>query len=391
MSDERLIRALRALDRPVDVDPAFGDSLYSILEGEYARRHQIRPRVTLLLVAALLVALVVGGAVAVGSGLLRLPAPDAWIIGPYPSDDGCFLAAPPAETRITEIATQGAPGTVAFAACSFWVGSWTTNAVQRIDPSTNEITATITVGRPGSTVRDLATDGEDVWASIGLSLVRIDPLNNVVVEQIEIPETMGDMMVVVGGRAWLSGFEFPRPGAIDLTSGEVVHEIPGSGFVDAGFGSVWANAAGAILRIDPRTFEVTRLDLPHPDAYLTAVSATGLWVASPQERRIYKLSPIGDVLLTLDEERTVDSERVTAVRAVLGRHVYATSTIYVGGSGDPDRTEILRIDDLTDEIVERLVYSAEAWSEAVEAAGDSIWVGNTEIPTLVRYEFPGSP
>ena len=75
MSDERLIGALRALDRPVDVDPAFGDALYAVLEGEYARRRLLRPRLTLLLVAALLVALVVGGVLAVGSGLLRLPWP----------------------------------------------------------------------------------------------------------------------------------------------------------------------------------------------------------------------------------------------------------------------------------------------------------------------------
>jgi hypothetical protein len=73
MSDEQLIRALRGLDRPVDVDPGFDDALFAILEREYAGRHQPRPGVTLLLVAALLVALLVGGALAVGSGLLRLP------------------------------------------------------------------------------------------------------------------------------------------------------------------------------------------------------------------------------------------------------------------------------------------------------------------------------
>jgi Tol biopolymer transport system component len=73
MSDERLIRDLRALDRSVDVDPAFGDALFAILEGEFARRRQFSPRLTLLLVAALVAALLVGGAIAVGSGLLRLP------------------------------------------------------------------------------------------------------------------------------------------------------------------------------------------------------------------------------------------------------------------------------------------------------------------------------
>jgi hypothetical protein len=100
MSDEHLIRGLRALDRPVDVDPAFGEALYAILEGEYARRHQVRPRITLLLVAALLVALVVGGAVAVGSGLVRLTISDAWITRPSPgaealaNDEPCTRTVP---------------------------------------------------------------------------------------------------------------------------------------------------------------------------------------------------------------------------------------------------------------------------------------------------------
>ena len=38
MNDERLIRELRALDRPVSPDPAFGGALLAVLEDEYARR-----------------------------------------------------------------------------------------------------------------------------------------------------------------------------------------------------------------------------------------------------------------------------------------------------------------------------------------------------------------
>jgi hypothetical protein len=82
MSDERLIRDLRALDRPIEVDPAFGEALYAILDGDYASRRQFGPSLTLLLVAALLVALFVGGVVAVGTGL-RLPwTSDQSIVGP---------------------------------------------------------------------------------------------------------------------------------------------------------------------------------------------------------------------------------------------------------------------------------------------------------------------
>ena len=111
MSDERLIGALRALDRPVDVDAGFGEALYAILEGEYARRRQFGPRLAWLLVAALLTALLVGGAVAVGSGLVRLPwLTDRSLIptAGCPAD----LLAPPAETRVTEITAEAAIATL---------------------------------------------------------------------------------------------------------------------------------------------------------------------------------------------------------------------------------------------------------------------------------------
>lgn len=387
MSDESLIRALRALDRPVDVDPAFDDALFASLEREYARRRQFRPGVTLLLVAALLVALLVGGAVAVGSGLLRLPAPDALIIGPFPSDDDCPLPAPPAETRVTEITAEGAtdpPGPVAFSACSFWVGSRTTNVVQRIDPSTNEISATIRVGLPGSKVIDLASEGGDLWASIWVSfgewrLVRIDTASDLAAEEIDIPDTIGDHIVVTDGRAWLSGFEFPRPGVIDLTTGEVVTTFdPPLGQFTPGFGNVWATGNG-IARIDPTTFQVTRFSLPG-EAISPEASATGIWTGSAG--RVHKLSPSGEILLT------VDSVPELCCPLAVGDSVYVFTLRDLDEAGT-EISGILRVDDLTGEILERLDYR---WEGLIGAAGGSLWfVGGGDVPTLVRYEVPNNP
>lgn len=395
MSDERLIRALRALDRPVDMDPTFGDALYAVLEGEFARRRQFRPSLILLLVAALLVALVVGGVVAVGSGLLRLPAPDSLIIGPDQVEVGdCHLPSAPATTRVTEIATDEPLGSLTFAACSVWVASGPPGVVQRIDSITNEITATVSVGGPDSFVPDIAADGDEVWATVWVDdgrwkLVQIDPASNSAVREIELPPTIGDHLLVTGGRAWLSGFEFPEPGVLDLETGEVIAQIDGGGFLEA-FGSVWANAQqGTMLRIDPRTFEVTTIDLPDPEAYLTAVSDTGLWVTDGGHGHLYKLSPDGEILLTIDEERTVGSLRWTVVRVALGGYVYATTNIYVGDGGDPDRTEILRIDDLTGEVVERFDYPIDGYTEELFAAAGSIWTGNPANSGSLRYE-PGS-
>lgn len=72
MTDERLFELLAAHAGPADVDPAFEDRLYALLLQQ--RRSSARTaRSALLLVAALLALLAISAAVALGSGVLRLP------------------------------------------------------------------------------------------------------------------------------------------------------------------------------------------------------------------------------------------------------------------------------------------------------------------------------
>lgn len=72
MNDERLLEQLAAHAGPADVDPAFEDHLYTVLQREM-RRSGRSYRPVLLLAAALLLGLAVAGAALVGSGILKLP------------------------------------------------------------------------------------------------------------------------------------------------------------------------------------------------------------------------------------------------------------------------------------------------------------------------------
>lgn len=72
MTDERLFERLATHGGPADVDPDFDDRLYAFLQQEM-RRPERSARPVLLLVAALLLALALGGAVLVGSGIVELP------------------------------------------------------------------------------------------------------------------------------------------------------------------------------------------------------------------------------------------------------------------------------------------------------------------------------
>lgn len=319
-------------------------------------------------------------AAAVGLGLWRSGALD--LIGSQ-----CRLPNPPQEVRSTEIETDGPPGYVAFADCSFWVANTSSGTVQRIDPATNRVSATIRVAEPnrgpGGAAQAIASDGEQVWVAVRnprqeRKLVRIDPATNAVAQEFRV-EFSAYNMVIVDGKAWLSDLEVESIGVYDLSTGERVKTIwvrGGPVQIDDGFGAVWGRSDDTIVRIDTETFEETRYSVPGRAIYVT-VSETGVWSASP-EGGIFKLSPeTGEALLT------IDSEPEPVRSAAAGGYVYVGSQF-----GNPDRTEVLQIDDETGQIVDRIGYSAAPWPETISAAGGSIWISDGTTATLVRIELP---
>ena len=87
MNDDQLTRLFRSLEEQADPDPAFNESLFERLEreahvGDHQRRASAR---WALLAAALLVALAVGAAAAIGSGLVKLPIVAVESSSPEPS------------------------------------------------------------------------------------------------------------------------------------------------------------------------------------------------------------------------------------------------------------------------------------------------------------------
>jgi YVTN family beta-propeller protein len=103
------------------------------------------------------------------------------------------------------IALRCAPAGVAFGAGSVWVSCTTADQVARVDPRTDQSTATIAVGG-GPT--QLAILDDRVWVAdtFGRELSEIDPSRNAVVREIETgasPEGLasvhGELWVTVGG------------------------------------------------------------------------------------------------------------------------------------------------------------------------------------------------
>src|SRR6266508_4726882 len=108
MNDEQLTRLFRSLDEPADPDPAFADALFARLEreaGGVAAAHRTSVN-WMLLAATLLLVAALGAAVAVGSGLLKLPIV-AVVASPTPLPSGSPL--PSASSVETPAPTASIP------------------------------------------------------------------------------------------------------------------------------------------------------------------------------------------------------------------------------------------------------------------------------------------
>ena len=69
----------------------------------------------------------------------------------------------PTTNTVTATVTVGSsPRRVAFDGTSIWVTNGNSNTVSKINPTTNTVTATVTVG---SSPSDVAFDGANVWVT----------------------------------------------------------------------------------------------------------------------------------------------------------------------------------------------------------------------------------
>jgi hypothetical protein len=114
MNDDELTRLFRSLDEPAEPRPAFADALFAELEREGG--HAVARRQTsvrwLLLAATLLLVVSLGAALAVGSGLIKLPSV-VDVVSPTPSPSGSPVptatALPSASPSPTPIPTASIP------------------------------------------------------------------------------------------------------------------------------------------------------------------------------------------------------------------------------------------------------------------------------------------
>ncbi len=149
---------------------------------------------------------------------------------------------------------------------SLWAGDCVDNALLRIDVTTGELVATISMpfaSLPGESSVAVGDDG--VWMlSTGAQpdLVRIDPATNEVADTFPAPS--GATAVRAGdGSLWITRAHAGQLLRVDPATGEELAEIdvaPESTFLAFGEGGVWTmGSTGEVVHVDPETNSVVAI------------------------------------------------------------------------------------------------------------------------------------
>jgi len=158
-----------------------------------------------------------------------------------------------AETGVVEalIPLPGKAPAVIFDKGFVWVTSWTRDELYKIDTRTNSVALTIPLR---SSPRFLTAGEGSIWVlNQSGSVQRIDPVSGRVNATIEIgPPSCGGDIAAGGGSVWVSLHDFPLV-QIDPKVNAVVARFKGSGWGDSvryGGGSLWMSGA-SIHRLKP--------------------------------------------------------------------------------------------------------------------------------------------
>jgi hypothetical protein len=164
---------------------------------------------------------------------------------------------------------------VTYADGSIWVtgggqlqDGHTQAVLDRIDPSTNRVTAAIGLGgRFGS---DVAVNDAGVWVGIftqdngNVQVVRVDPATNEVTDRIDLQSSYLRRLVAVSGYVMVEELEWSHGSGpcgllttIDAATDEVVAHDPvascGMAGLDVWGGRIWADLNGRFVQLDPLT------------------------------------------------------------------------------------------------------------------------------------------
>ena len=189
---------------------------------------------------------------------------------------------------------------------AIWVTNYASGTLQRIDPATNRVTATLKVGAQPC---GLAVGAGAVWINgYGTNSVeRVDPQSMNLVQHIQVGQAPFDVLFA-NDLLWTTNQMDKNVMAIDPATNHVVATIPldeaaaGLGFAA---GSIWVgtNSSDVVYRMDPASHQVTKIATGKSWPAWVSAREDQVWFGSINDNVALRIDPannrVADVVKVL--------------------------------------------------------------------------------------------
>lgn len=198
-------------------------------------------------------------------------------------------------TPAATFALGGAPDWMVLTDDTVWISNGPLNSVQRIDAKTNQVTATIAVGkRPCS---GLTAGFGSIWVPncVAKTVSRIDMKTNAVVATIAATPAESEGGIAASDDAvWLVTDKTGKLSRIDPTTNAVTATVdvpPGSASVLFGDGGIWVTTPGknVLTRVDPVANKVTDTIDVGPGPRFQTYGAGSVWTLNQGDGTISRV------------------------------------------------------------------------------------------------------
>jgi len=229
-------------------------------------------------------------------------------------------------------------------------------------------------------VPDWQAIGDHVWVSNDPkgTVSKLDPKTNQVLATIEVGKEPGAGLALGFGSLWVPCCGDPCLARLDLATDQVVARIPltiahSEGGIATGAESVWVltDRKGELARIDPANNTVVARIAVDPGSYACAFGDGALWITSSDR----------SVLQRLDPRRNVVTERISVGKQprflALGE-----GSVWTLDQGDGTVT---RVDTKTNKVVATIPCGLTGGGGEIAVGEGSVWVTLFEYP-LTRID-----
>ncbi len=279
---------------------------------------------------------------------------------------------------VAKFSIPGFPDWVAISD-SVWISNKPMNSISRLDPQTNKVGATITVGK--SPCAGLAVGFGSVWVpqcSDG-SVWRVDMASQKTVAMIHsgVADTEGGIAAGEGS-VWMPSDASGVLSRIDPATNQVVSKIkiaPGSYTAIVSDGSVWITSTknNLVTRVDAKTEKVAASIPAGPEPRFLAAGLGSIWVLNQGDGSVSRIDP---------GTNHVSATIALGVPGPGGDIAVGEGAVWVTAIGKP----LSRIDAATNRVTKQFVGKG---GDALRVGLGSLWLANHEFHEVWRIDPKG--